>query len=54
MNCVSFAPYGKARDMELVPMFGYGVGQIVDPHQKAKNCNKKASKTEVFKAFWSC
>ena len=37
------------------PHVGHGVGQMVDPHrdphQKIKICNKKASKTEVFKAF---
>ena len=25
-----------------------------DPHQKVHFCNKKAPKTEVFDAFWSC
>ena len=35
-----------------------GVGQAVaphfDPHLKVRFCNKKAPKTEVFDAFWSC
>ena len=37
---------------------GHGVGQAVDlhfdPHIFQHFCNKKASKTEVFDAFWSC
>ena len=40
------------------PHVGHGVGQPTDPHfdphQKIKIRNKKALKTEVFKAFWSC
>ena len=35
---------------------GHGVGQAVDPHFDPhlfqRFCNKKASKTEVFDAFW--
>ena len=37
---------------------GHGVGQAVCPHFDSHHfqrfCNKKASKTEVFDAFWSC
>ena len=37
---------------------GHGVGQAVDPHFdphiKVRFSNKKAPKTEVFGAFWSC
>ena len=37
---------------------GHDVGQAVDPHFDPhlfqRFCNKKASKTEVFDAFWSC
>ena len=37
---------------------GHGVGQAVDPHFDPHHfqrfCNKKAPKTEVFDAFWSC
>ena len=37
---------------------GHGVGQAVDPHFdphiKVRFSNKKAPKTEVFDAFWSC
>ena len=37
---------------------GHGVGQAVDPHFDPHCfqhlCNKKAPKTEVFDAFWSC
>ena len=40
------------------PRVGHGVGQAVDPHFDPHHfqrfCNKKASKTEVFDAFWSC
>ena len=40
------------------PRVGHGVGQAVDPHLDSHHfwrfCNKKASKTEVFDAFWSC
>ena len=36
----------------------HGVGQAVDPHFGPHCfqhfCNKKAPKTEVFYAFWSC
>ena len=39
------------------PLVGHGVGQAVDPHFDPHHfqrfCNKKASKTEVFDAFWS-
>ena len=38
--------------------FSQGVGQAVDPHFDPHHfqrfCNKKAPKTEVFGAFWSC
>jgi hypothetical protein len=37
---------------------GHGVGQAVDPHFDPhyfqRFYNKKAPKTEVFDAFWSC
>ena len=40
------------------PRVGHSVGQAVDPHFdphiKVHFFNKKASKTEVFDAFWSC
>ena len=40
------------------PRVGHGVGQAValhfDPHCFQHFCNKKAPKTEVFDAFWSC
>ena len=40
------------------PRVGQGVGQAVaphfDPHIKVRFSNKKAPKTEVFDAFWSC
>ena len=40
------------------PRVGHGVGQAVDPHfdpyKKVRFSNKKAPKTEVFDAFWSC
>ena len=40
------------------PRVGHGVGQAVDPHFDSHHfqhfCNKKASKPEVFDAFWSC
>ena len=40
------------------PRVGHGVGQAVaphfDPHCFQHLCNKKAPKTEVFDAFWSC
>ena len=40
------------------PRVGQGVGQAValhfDPHLKVRLYNKKAPKTEVFDAFWSC
>ena len=40
------------------PRVGHGVGQAVDPHFDSHHfqrfCNKKAPKTEVFDAFWSC
>ena len=40
------------------PRVGQGVGQAVaphfDPHCFQHFCNKKAPKTEVFDAFWSC
>ena len=39
------------------PRVGHGVGQAIaphfDPHLFQRFCNKKASKTEVFDAFWS-
>ena len=41
----------------IFPRVGHGVGQAVDPHFDPHHfqrfCNKKASKTEVFDAFWS-
>ena len=40
------------------PRVGHGVGQAVDPHFdphiKVRFFNKKAPKTSVFDAFWSC
>ena len=51
-------PQGRSEGYGTCADVGHGVGQLVDPHfdphQKIENCNKKASKTEVFKAFWSC
>ena len=44
-------PQGRGEGYEACADVGHGVGQPTDPHQKIKNCNKKASKTEVFKAF---
>ena len=42
----------------LISRVGHGVGQAVDPHFDPHIfqhfCNKKAPKTEVFDAFWSC
>ena len=42
----------------LIRCVGHGVGQAVDPHFDPHHfqrfCNKKAPKTEVFDAFWSC
>ena len=42
----------------IFPRVGQGVGQAVDPHFDPHHfqrfCNKKAPKTEVFDAFWSC
>ena len=47
--------FGSFRTFRCV---GHGVGQAVDPHFGSHHflrfCNKKASKTEVFDAFWSC
>ena len=49
---VLFKPIGT------FPRVGHGVGQAVDPHFDSHRfrrfCNEKASKTEVFDAFWSC
>ena len=44
--------------VQFIRCVGHGVGQAVDPHFDPHHfqrfCNKKASKTEVFDAFWSC
>ena len=44
--------------VQFIPRVGHGVGQAIDPHFDPHHfrrfCNKKASKTEVFDAFWSC
>ena len=47
--------FGSFRTFRCV---GHGVGQAVDPHFDPHHfqrfCNKKAPKTAVFDAFWSC
>ena len=44
--------------VQFIPRVFHGVGQAVDPHLDSHHfrrfCNKKAPKTEVFDAFWSC
>ena len=44
--------------VQFISRVGHGVGQAVDPHFDPHHfqrfCNKKAPKTEVFDAFWSC
>ena len=44
--------------VQFIRCVGHGVGQAVDPHFDPHHfrrfCNKKASKAEVFDAFWSC
>ena len=46
------------KPIRAFPRVGHGVGQAVDPHFDPHHfqrfCNKKAPKTEVFDAFWSC
>ena len=44
--------------VQFISRVGHGVGQAVDPHFDPhifqRFYNKKAPKTEVFDAFWSC
>ena len=44
--------------VQFILRVGQGVGQAVDSHFGSHHfrrfCNKKAPKTEVFDAFWSC
>ena len=46
------------KPIRAFPRVGHGVGQAIDPHFDPHHfrrfCNKKASKTEVFDAIWSC
>ena len=55
-------PLGGAQRSRRVALQVFGMGQNVgqavdphfDPHHFRRFCNKKAPKTEVFDAFWSC